>query len=206
MLHMGENMEKDFFNSILNRRSIYKLNKQIPIKDSELIKNLEQIIKNTPSAFNSQSARVVLLLGDNHHKLWNITKECLKKIVPADKFPATENKIASFAAAYGTILYFEEEQTIQKLQQDFPLYKENFPVWSQQANGMLQFAVWTMFAEQNIGANLQHYNPLIDEEVKKTWKLPQSWKLIAQMPFGGIAAQAENKTFLPIEERFCIFY
>ena len=107
MLHMGENMEKDFFNSILNRRSIYKLNKQIPIKDSELIKNLEQIIKNVPSAFNSQSARVVLLLGDNHHKLWNITKECLKKIVPADKFPATENKIASFAAAYGTILYFE---------------------------------------------------------------------------------------------------
>lgn len=206
MLHMGENMEKDFFNSILNRRSIYKLNKQIPIKDSELIKNLEQIIKNVPSAFNSQSARVVLLLGDNHHKLWNITKECLKKIVPADKFPATENKIASFAAAYGTILYFEEEQTIQKLQQDFPLYKENFPVWSQQANGMLQFAVWAMFAEQNIGANLQHYNPLIDKEVKKTWKLPQSWKLIAQMPFGGIAAQAENKTFLPIEERFCIFY
>lgn len=199
-------MEKDFFNSILNRRSIYKLNKQIPIKDSELIKNLEQIIKNVPSAFNMQSSRVVLLLGGNHHKFWNITKECLKKIVPADKFPATENKIASFAAAYGTILYFEEEQTIQKLQQDFPLYKENFPVWSQQANGMLQFAVWTMFAEQNIGANLQHYNPLIDEEVKKTWKLPQSWKLIAQMPFGGIAAQAENKTFLPIEERFCIFY
>ena len=55
-------------------------------------------------------------------------------------------------------------------------------------------------------ANDEKHTPLIDEEVKKTWKLPQSWKLIAQMPFGGIAAQAENKTFLPIEERFCIFY
>ena len=188
------------------RHSFYNINKNCPSEPSEITDIIAKCMELYPSAFNSQSARVVLLLGDNHHKLWNITKECLKKIVPADKFPATENKIASFAAAYGTILYFEEEQTIQKLQQDFPLYKENFPVWSQQANGMLQFAVWAMFAEQNIGANLQHYNPLIDEEVKKTWKLPQSWKLIAQMPFGGIAAQAENKTFLPIEERFCIFY
>lgn len=198
-------MENAFLKSILKRRSFYNLGKKLPINNSELVKEIAEALKNTPSAFNSQSARVVLLLGDNHHKLWNITKECLKKIVPADKFPATENKIASFAAAYGTILYFEEEQTIQKLQQDFPLYKENFPVWGQQANGMLQFVIWTMLAEQNIGASLQHYNPLIDDEVKKTWNLPQSWKLIAQMPFGSMTAPAGDKTFLPIEERLRIF-
>ena len=198
-------MENAFLKSILKRRSFYNLGKKLPINNSELVKEIAEALKNTPSAFNSQSARVVLLLGDNHHKLWNITKECLKKIVPADKFPATENKIASFAAAYGTILYFEEEKTIQKLQQDFPLYKENFPVWGQQANGMLQFVIWTMLAEQNIGASLQHYNPLIDDEVKKTWNLPQSWKLIAQMPFGSMTAPAGDKTFLPIEERLRIF-
>ena len=198
-------MENDFIKLISKRRSFYKLGKNLSIKNAELIKHLEQIIQNTPSAFNMQSARVVLLLGVNHQKLWDITKECLKKIVPADKFSATENKIESFAAAYGTILYFEEEQTIQKLQQDFPLYKENFPIWSQQANGMLQFAVWTMLIEQNIGANLQHYNPLIDDAVKKEWNLPDSWKLIAQMPFGNIVEPAADKTFLPIKERLRIF-
>ena len=198
-------MENDFIKLISKRRSFYKLGKNLSIKNAELIKHLEQIIQNTPSAYNMQSARVVLLLGVNHQKLLDINKKYFKKIVPADKFSATENKIESFAAAYGTILYFEEEQTIQKLQQDFPLYKENFPIWSQQANGMLQFAVWTMLIEQNIGANLQHYNPLIDDAVKKEWNLPDSWKLIAQMPFGNIVEPAADKTFLPIKERLRIF-
>ena len=198
-------MENAFLKSISRRRSIYNLGNKLPISDSELIKEMEDAVRNTPSAFNSQSARVVLLLKDNHQKLWNIVKETLKRSIPAEKFAPTEAKINSFAAAYGTILYFEEEKTIQKLQQDFPLYKENFPVWDQQANGMLQFVIWTMLAEQNIGASLQHYNPLIDDEVKKTWSLPQSWKLIAQMPFGSMTAPAGDKTFLPIEERLRIF-
>lgn len=198
-------MENAFLKSISRRRSIYNLGNKLPISDSELIKEMEDAVRNTPSAFNSQSARVVLLLKDNHQKLWNIVKETLKRSIPAEKFAPTEAKINSFAAAYGTILYFEEEKTIQKLQQDFPLYKENFPVWGQQANGMLQFVIWTMLAEQNIGANLQHYNPLIDDEVKKTWNLPQSWKLIAQMPFGSMTAPAGDKTFLPIEECLRIF-
>lgn len=198
-------MENAFLKSISRRRSIYNLGNKLPISDSELIKEMEDAVRNTPSAFNSQSARVVLLLKDNHQKLWNIVKETLKRSIPAEKFAPTEAKINSFAAAYGTILYFEEEKTIQKLQQDFPLYKENFPVWGQQANGMLQFVIWTMLAEQNIGASLQHYNPLIDDEVKKTWSLPQSWKLIAQMPFGSMTAPAGDKTFLPIEERLRIF-
>ena len=198
-------MENAFLKSISRRRSIYNLGNKLPISDSELIKEMEDAVRNTPSAFNSQSARVVLLLKDNHQKLWNIVKETLKRSIPAEKFAPTEAKINSFAAAYGTILYFEEEKTIQKLQQDFPLYKENFPVWGQQANGMLQFVIWTMRGEQNIGASLQHYNPLIDDEVKKTWNLPQSWKLIAQMPFGSMTAPAGDKTFLPIEERLRIF-
>ena len=198
-------MENAFLKSILKRRSFYNLGKKLPINNSELVKEIAEALKNTPSAFNSQSARVVLLLKDNHQKLWNIVKETLKRSIPAEKFAPTEAKINSFAAAYGTILYFDEEKPIQKLQQDFPLYKENFPVWGQQANGMLQFVIWTMLAEQNIGASLQHYNPLIDDEVKKTWNLPQSWKLIAQMPFGSMTAPAGDKTFLPIEERLRIF-
>ena len=28
------------------------------------------------------------------------------------------------------------------------------------------------------------YNPLIDEEVRRTWNLPEHWHLIAEMPFG----------------------
>ena len=57
---------------------------------------------------------------------------------------------------------------------NFPLYKDNFPIWSLQANGMLEFAVWTSLEAEGLGASLQHYNPLVDDGVKKAWSLPES--------------------------------
>ena len=42
---------------------------------------------------------------------------------------------------------------------------------------MLQISIWTALRELNIGANLQHYNPVIDETVKKMFSVPDSWKL-----------------------------
>lgn len=49
---------------------------------------------------------------------------------------------------------------------------------------MHQLAIWTMLDDMGLGASLQHYNPLIDDEVRRTWQLPAEWMLIAQMPFG----------------------
>jgi predicted oxidoreductase (fatty acid repression mutant protein) len=45
----------------------------------------------------------------------------------------------------------------------------------------------------DVGANIQHYNPVIDKAVQDLFDLPASWKLIAQMPFGGIVAEPEPK-------------
>jgi len=41
--------------------------------------------------------------------------------------------------------------------------------------------------------------------VKEQWKLPQSWKLIAQMPFGKINALPAQKEYLPLEQRLRVF-
>ena len=35
--------------------------------------------------------------------------------------------------------------------------------------------------------------PVIDDAVKKLFDVPASWKLIAQMPFGGIIAEPDAK-------------
>jgi len=59
-------------------------------------------------------------------------------------------------------------------------------------------------AEQGIGANLQHYNPLIDEDVQRTWNVPASWKLRGQMNFGAINAPAGEKTYIDDDKRFII--
>ena len=83
----------------------------------------------------------------------------------------------------------------------FPLYADNFPVWAEQSNGMLQLAVWTALSEAGLGANVQHYNPLIDQAVREEFALPQQWRLIAQMPFGVVVDPAGEKTVVPVEER-----
>lgn len=45
----------------------------------------------------------MLLTGKEHDKLWEITKEILKAIVPAEAFAGTEKRINGFQAAYGTV-------------------------------------------------------------------------------------------------------
>ena len=68
------------------RRSIYALNKQLPIEAAEVAKIIEHAVLHTPSSFNSQSTRVVVLLGAEHEKLWQFAEDALRAIVPADKF------------------------------------------------------------------------------------------------------------------------
>ena len=98
-------MLKNFYTAVKERRSFYGLSNESSIPDNRIEEIIKESVKYSPSAFNSQSARVVLLLGKNHHQLWEITKEILKKIVPADKFRITEEKLNSFQAGYGTILF-----------------------------------------------------------------------------------------------------
>ncbi|PLR76678.1 nitroreductase [Bacillus sp. V3-13] len=198
-------LAKDFYSAVKERRSIYGISKNVDISTERIEEIINHAVKYTPSAFNSQSARVVVLLGEHHDKLWDITKEVLRKIVPPENFSPTEEKMDSFKSGYGTVLFFEDQAVIESMQRDFALYKDNFPVWAQQSNGMLQYVIWTALEAEGLGASLQHYNPLIDEEVRGEWKIPDNWKLIAQMPFGAITAPAGDKDFQPLDERVKIY-
>jgi Predicted oxidoreductase related to nitroreductase len=202
---MAVGLTNDFYTAVKNRRSIYGIGKESTISDQRILELIQEAVKYAPTAFNSQSGRVVLLLGKHHHKLWDITKETLKKIVPQESFSQTEAKINSFRNGYGSILFFEDQSTVENQQNQFPLYKDNFPIWSQQSSGILQYIIWTSLEIEGLGATLQHYNPLIDDEVKKEWAIPRSWKLIAQMPFGKPTASADEKRFMPLEERVKFF-
>ncbi|PWC16206.1 nitroreductase [Brenneria roseae subsp. roseae] len=198
-------MSNAFLQAIKARRSIYAIGNKLPISEDAVTALITEAVKQSPSSFNSQSSRVVILFGEQHAKVWDIVKQQLKKIVPEGSFAATEQKLASFAAGAGTALFFEDTKVIEDLQKKFALYADNFPVWSEHSTGIAQFAVWSTLAQEKIGASLQHYNPLIDDDVKTQWNLPASWKLRAQLPFGSIEQPAGEKTYIPDEERFRIF-
>ena len=198
-------MKKDFYAAVSDRRSFYGISKEMVVSDDKIKEVIEHAVKHTPSAFNSQSTRVVLLLEKQHDKLWDITKEALRKVVPEDQFASTEEKINSFKNGYGTVLFFEDNSIIESLQKQFALYKDNFPIWSQQASGMHQYVIWTGLEIEGFGVSLQHYNELIEADVKKEWSIPNNWKLIAQMPFGKPTAAPDEKQVQQLQERIKIF-
>jgi len=195
---------KDFYSAIMERRSYYSISNEPVISDEKIQEIINMAVLHNPSPMNSQSSRVVLLLGKAHFTLWNMTKETLRKIVPAENFEPTETKLNNFRNGYGTVLFFEDQDVVKSLEERFELYKDNFPTWSQQTSGMLQNTLWTALELEGFGASLQHYNPLIDDEVKELWNIPSNWKLIAQMPFGKPTAAPNEKEFQPIEERVLV--
>lgn len=187
---------RTFEQAIEHRRSYYSISNQSPVSDSEIIEIIYHAVKHVPSAFNSQSTRIAILLGDNHRKLWEITKNILREMKPPGSFGQTEIKINSrFACGYGTVLFFEDRDVIDNLKKSHSTYKDRFDEWSVQTCAMHQFAVWAMLEDVGFGASLQHYNPLIDEAVEKEFVIPASWKLNAQMPFGVPTADPGPKEF-----------
>lgn len=194
----------EFLKALQTRRSVYALGNHPVVSDEILESTLKDVIEATPSAFNSQSQRTVLLLRDRHLQLWNIVLDALKKIVPEKQFSKTQAKLHGFASAYGTLLFFDDQKITQGLMKEYPLYKDNFAVWYQQHGGILQGNVWTALATLGYGASLQHYNELIVEEVKKAFDLPATWQLLAQMPFGNILQAPEAKEKEPITTKFVV--
>ena len=192
------------FNSLAaNRRSIYALGDNLSQTPEEIFDLVKQTIKNSPTAFNSQTVRVVVLFGKSSDKVWEIVEDALRKIAKSpDAFEQTKSKIDSFKGGYGTILYFTDTTIVHQLENDYPSYAANFANWAEQGLGGAQQAVWTALAEQGIGASLQHYNPLIDDAIHQVFNLPADWQLRAEMPFGSIEAPAGEKAQLDDEEMF----
>ncbi|EGP5308535.1 nitroreductase family protein [Enterococcus faecium] len=194
-----------FTDTLKNRRSIYHLGRNVSLSNEELTTLIKEAIKESPTAFNAQSTRAVILFGDAHEKLWEITEEALRPLTPAEAFPNTQNKLAGFKNGYGTVLFFKDTDVVKGLQEQFELYAENFPDWSEQSNGIATANTWVALVDKGLGANLQHYNPVIDEAVAKEWNIPSNWKLRSQLVFGSPETPAGEKEYMNDADRFRVF-
>ena len=120
-------MKRTFEEALANRRSYYRLGNDRPVTDEEIVRIIHEAVKHVPSAYNSQSTRIVLLLGDEHRRLWDIVKSILKMMLPEEIYAQTEKKIErSFANGYGTVLFFEDTSVVNKFEEAYPLYLQNF--------------------------------------------------------------------------------
>lgn len=186
-----------FVKDLEKRRSYYNINRQLPVSEEEVLDIIRKVTEATPDAFNMKSARVVVALGEKQNQLWDTVYEVYGGQVDKEKTD-------SFKSAYGTVLYFVDEDVVKSLQDQFSPYAANFPIWANQSNGMLQSNIWTALREVGIGASLQHYNPVINEAVAKLFDISGNWTLIAQMPFGGIGSEPDAKEKEDIDKRVIV--
>lgn len=110
--------------SLSRRRSIYALGHTRIVTDFCLEDTLKDCLKNCPTPFNAQSARLVLLLNKNHLDFWNLVLEKVTAAAPIGKKDSVKQKINSFAAAYGTILFFEDLDILAQLKKIFRYIKK----------------------------------------------------------------------------------
>ncbi|GFH40911.1 nitroreductase family protein [Lactococcus insecticola] len=198
-----------FLESLANRRSIYALGKVVDAKQAT--ETIKEAVKLSPSAFNSQTSRVLVLAGAEHDKLWNeivatdLKAEMDRQGVPEAAWEGTKAKLDGFAAAGLTALFFEDTDVVKSLQEQFPLYADNFPVWSEQSTGIASVNAWVALSELGLGANLQHYNPVINDTVAKTYDIPASWNLRGQLVVGSPESGVDAKEFMNDDDRFKVF-
>ncbi|MBR5277523.1 MAG: nitroreductase family protein [Bacteroidaceae bacterium] len=193
----------DFIELLKKRRSHYLLSEDVVVSEEVLCESLRQLLLYLPSAYNSQSTRLVLLLGDAHKRLWNAVCDKIAMLVTPEAFAKSRAKIERcFASGLGTVLFFEDEAVVDGLRREYPLYADSFDIYSEHTSAMHQIAVWLLLVENGYGASLQHYDALLKNDINKMFGLPATWRLIGQMPFGKALDVPGEKSVVSLDERF----
>lgn len=178
----------EFLDAVAARYSAYSLDDGIEeagVSFDDVVETVRRIAPAVPSSYNSQTCRLIVLGGDDHRAFWSIVADVLRaKVDDEECFARTEAKLKGFSDAAGTILFYEDDAGTEALIEKHPSYKDAFPVWAEHGDAMMQYAVWTGLYDMGLAANIQHYNPTIDDRVGEAFGVPEGLRLVCQMVFG----------------------
>ncbi|KAG5751665.1 hypothetical protein H9Q70_005666 [Fusarium xylarioides] len=198
-------MADTYLAEIKSRRTCYSIEAKSPISDARIIEIAQEVVKHTPSSFNCQSTRLVVLLKEEHVKFWDMATECFKATMKPGVFAEYEKKLLQRRAGYGTILLFEDLDVVREYQAKFPRFATHLLQFSEHNNAMQTFNLWTALSLEGLGCNLQHINPVIDQRLIGEWDISPQWSLKGQLVFGKpIGGTLHDKTFLPIEDQLFV--
>ncbi len=188
---------------IEKRRSNYDLENNIELSKKDLINLLRKIVYYSPSPFNVQSSKVVFLNKKSHNLLWNtVVEEYLKKNNNGELLDSEKARIKRESKAYGTILFYKDEQIIEEFKKNLDDYeKRELDGWCTEESAMLQMNIWNELRLKNIGAHLVHFDN-IDEEISVAFDINKKYKLVAIMVIGSIVQEAAVKPKKDIDKRF----
>ncbi|CAI4058325.1 hypothetical protein SUVZ_03G0410 [Saccharomyces uvarum] len=179
-----------YLKTLTARRTIYALKPELPgeitIKDIQSV--VQTIIKETPTAFNSQPNRAIILTGEAHRKVWDQVADGIES-PDGKKRPASARD-----EAFGSVIFFTDDKVTEKLKADFPAYAAAFPSFADHTSGAAQINSWVVLEAMGLGGHLQHYNGYVKAALPG--KIPQSWTVQAQLVFGTPATAPAEKTYI----------
>lgn len=62
----------DYLTAVKYRRTVYGLNDKAPVSDERILEIIREVALTSPSSYNTQPGRIVVLLGAAHKKLWDL--------------------------------------------------------------------------------------------------------------------------------------
>ena len=114
-------MSEAFLEALKQRRSYYNLEATSSIPDSTLQQIIESIVLHTPTAFNTQTGRIVILTKEAHKRVWSRIKEVYLPTLGSEEEKETAGKkMDMFGSAYGSLLFFEDESIIEAMYEKMP--------------------------------------------------------------------------------------
>ena len=105
-----------FLSAISKRQTKYDLAPASPISDHRIVDLVNSIAIHVPSPFDVLSARFLILLKDDHRNLWDLARDVMKNTLPRDVYDKHfDERIGWYRNAYGTILCFEDQDSLSQL-------------------------------------------------------------------------------------------
>ncbi|CAH01116.1 nitroreductase family protein [Kluyveromyces lactis] len=182
---------KQFLKAIAARRTIYALKPELPsgVSINDVQEVVQAIVKDTPTSFNCQGNRAIILTGETHKSVWDSVVNAIEGD-NGKKRPASARD-----EAFGSIIFLTDDKTTEKLQADFPAWSAIFPSFAEHSSGAAQISTWTAIELLGLGGHLQHYNGYVKAALPEG-AIPQEWTVQAQLVFGLPAAEAGEKTYI----------
>lgn len=189
---------------VKNRRSQYAIGNNTDLTNEEIAERITEIVRDVPTASNSQTTRIAIVFGEENVKLWDHILDVQKDVMPEEMWGMMSGVMEGAKGGVGTILFFEDLDAVEKM----PTSPARVEVYKQNNNANAQYATWLALTDLGLGGSLQHmnvgYEQGFDKSVKELLDLPERWEMQAQMPFGSIEGENEPKEYIADSERVVV--
>ncbi|WP_428910585.1 nitroreductase family protein [Niallia sp. Krafla_26] len=194
-----------FVELVEKRRSVYVLGTDSQYSKKEITDRIREVVKQVPTAFNSQTTRVVVLFDEANNKFWDHIYDVQKDILEGDMWDLMSGVMTGAKNGIGTVLFFEDLDAAKKM----PTQGTRTEAYKQNNNANAQYAVWLALAEIGLGASLQHFNigyeQGFDKATREMFNLPETYEMIAQMPFGSVEQEIGEKEHIDADVQVKVF-